>query len=78
MSVAEAFFDTKVLLYLRSADAGTADRAEALVGEDGVISVQVLNECASVASRKPGMAGGRNSRRAGTHTHLVSSRASDG
>ncbi len=56
MSVAEVFLDTNVLLYLISADAGRADRAEALVGEGGVISVQVLNEFASVASRKLGMA----------------------
>jgi predicted nucleic acid-binding protein len=35
-----------------SADAAKADKAEALVAEGGVISVQVLNEIASVAMRK--------------------------
>ncbi len=55
MSETEAFFDTNVLLYLLSGDASKADRAEALVVGGGVISVQVLNEFASVASRKLGM-----------------------
>lgn len=48
----KAFFDTNVLLYLLSADTGKADRAEALLSAGGVISVQVLNEFAAVASRK--------------------------
>jgi len=55
MSEADAFFDTNVLLYLLSGDASKADRAEALVAAGGIISVQVLNEFASVASRKLGM-----------------------
>lgn len=55
MSVAEAFFDTNVLLYLLSSDAAKADRAEAVLAEGGVISVQVLNELATVASRKLGL-----------------------
>ena len=55
MSGTEAFFDTNVLLYLLSGDASKAERAEALVVVGGVISVQVLNEFASVASRKLGM-----------------------
>lgn len=50
-----AFFDTNVLLYLLSADDRRADRAEALVAGGGVVSVQVLNEFASVARRKLGM-----------------------
>lgn len=50
--MAKAFFDTNVLLYLLSADATKADRAEDLVALGGTISVQVLNEFASVASRK--------------------------
>lgn len=50
--MAEAFFDTDVLLYLLSDDAAKADRAEGLLGAGGVISVQVLNEFASVARRK--------------------------
>jgi len=48
----KAFFDTNVLLYLLSEDAAMADRAEELIAIGGVISVQVLNEFASVASRK--------------------------
>ena len=55
MTETEAFLDTNVLLYLLSADAAKADCAEALVAAGGVISVQVLNEFASVASRKLGM-----------------------
>lgn len=50
--MAEGFFDTNVLLYLLSADPAKADRAEALVARGGVVSVQVLNEFASVAGRK--------------------------
>ncbi|MFC7518322.1 PIN domain-containing protein [Herbaspirillum sp. GCM10030257] len=52
MSGAEAFFDTNVILYLLSADATKADRAEELLAIGGAISSQVLNEFASVASRK--------------------------
>jgi predicted nucleic acid-binding protein len=53
MSVgSKKFFDTNVLLYLLSADTDTAQRAEELLADGGVISVQVLNEFASVASRK--------------------------
>ena len=56
MSAAETFFDTNVLLYLLSALPDKADRAEELLAGGGVISVQVLNEFASVASRKLGKA----------------------
>lgn len=52
MSAARAFFDTNILLYLFSADPQKADRCEALIADGGVISVQVLNEFAAVASRK--------------------------
>jgi predicted nucleic acid-binding protein len=52
MSVAERFFDTNVLLYLLSGDEVSADRAESELSAGGVLSVQVLNEFASVASRK--------------------------
>lgn len=54
MSVDESFFDTNVLLYLLSADSAKADRAEQLLATGGCISVQVLNEFASVATRKLG------------------------
>ncbi|MEI7840839.1 MAG: PIN domain-containing protein [Methylococcaceae bacterium] len=52
MKTNKPFFDTNVLLYLLSEDACKANRAEAIVVNGGIISVQVLNEFASVASRK--------------------------
>ena len=52
MSGGEVFFDTNVVLYLLSADAAKADRAEDLLASGGTISVQVLNEFAAVARRK--------------------------
>jgi predicted nucleic acid-binding protein len=52
MPGSEAFFDTNVLLYLLSGDAVKADRAEQLLSGGGVVSVQVLNEFASVGLRK--------------------------
>jgi predicted nucleic acid-binding protein len=55
MSEVDSFFDTNVLLYLMSKDVVKADRAEALLASGGVVSVQVLNEFASVASRKLAM-----------------------
>jgi predicted nucleic acid-binding protein len=54
-AAAESFLDTNVLLYLLSADERKADLAEEIVAQGGVISVQVLNEFASVATRKLGM-----------------------
>jgi predicted nucleic acid-binding protein len=51
----DSFFDTNVLVYLASDDRAKADRAEALIGDGGSISVQVLNELANVARRKMGM-----------------------
>lgn len=56
MGAVDAFFDTNVLLYLLSADAAKADRAEELIAAGGVVSVQVLNEFASVAARKLALA----------------------
>jgi predicted nucleic acid-binding protein len=47
-----SFFDTNVLVYLASGDAAKADRAEALIGGGGAVSVQVLNELVNVARRK--------------------------
>ncbi|BBL60184.1 PIN domain-containing protein [Methylomonas koyamae] len=52
MKTAKAFFDSNVLLYLLSADDTKANRAEALLADGGAISVQVLNEFTSVATRK--------------------------
>ena len=56
MKIDRPFFDTNILLYLLSEDNRKADRAEAIIATGGVISVQVLNEFASVAFRKLGMA----------------------
>jgi predicted nucleic acid-binding protein len=47
-----SFVDTNVLVYLASADAAKADRAEAVIAAGGAISVQVLNELTNVARRK--------------------------
>jgi predicted nucleic acid-binding protein len=52
---ADVFFDTNVLLYLVSADARKADVAESVLADGGHVSVQVLNEFASVARRKAGL-----------------------
>ena len=52
MSVAERFVDTNVLLYLLSGDDTRADRAERELSRGAVVSVQVLNEFAAVATRK--------------------------
>ena len=58
MSAADSFFDTNVVLYLFSADASKADRAEELFASGGKISVQVLNELAAGARRQLGMSWG--------------------
>ncbi len=50
-----SFFDTNVLLYVASGDPAKADRAEQLIGDGGIVSVQVLNEIANVARRKMGL-----------------------
>ena len=55
MSAAEQFVDTNVLLYLLSADDAKADRAEEVLSAGGTITVQELNEFASVALRKLSM-----------------------
>jgi predicted nucleic acid-binding protein len=47
-----SFFDSNVLLYLASGDPVKADRAEQIIADGGMISVQVLNEIANVARRK--------------------------
>lgn len=49
------FLDTSVLVYLLSQDERKADRAEALLAARGIVSVQVLNELASVGIRKLGL-----------------------
>src|SRR5215204_924558 len=52
MNGREAFFDSNVILYLTSSDAAKAEHAENLLDAGGVVSVQVLNECAAVSRRK--------------------------
>ena len=50
-----AFFDTNVLIYILGQKDERTAKAEALVANGGVVSVQVLNELASVSQRKLGM-----------------------
>lgn len=52
---AKVFYDTNILVYLLAGDAAKADKAEQLLAQRGMISVQVLNEFASVAKRKLGL-----------------------
>ena len=52
MSATEAFFDTNILVYLVSSDLRKASRSEELLASGGMVSVQVLNEFVSAASRK--------------------------
>lgn len=51
----KAFFDTNVLIYVVGQKDERTAKAEALVASGGVVSVQVLNELASVSRRKLGM-----------------------
>ena len=46
------FFDTNVLIYIASGNSDKAERAESLMRNGGLISVQVLNEVTNVARRK--------------------------
>jgi predicted nucleic acid-binding protein len=55
MKAANAFFDTNLLLYLLSEEPAKSEKAEELIAHGGVISVQVLNEFVSVATRKLAM-----------------------
>ncbi len=50
--MSKPFIDSNVVLYLLSADATKADRAQTLLEAGAVISVQVLNEVTSVCLRK--------------------------
>ena len=51
----KAFFDTNVLVYVVAQTDERTPKADALIAKGGVISVQVLNELASVSRRKLGM-----------------------
>lgn len=48
----KAFFDTNVLVYAQGSDPVKAARSDELLGGGGWVSVQVLNEFASVARSK--------------------------
>jgi predicted nucleic acid-binding protein len=50
--VNQPFIDSNVVLYLLSADPSKANQAEAILQAGGSVSVQVLNEVASVCLRK--------------------------
>lgn len=49
---AKAFFDSNVLIYAMVSGDSRRERAQELVAQGGVISVQVLNEFVAVARRK--------------------------
>ena len=51
----KAFFDTNVLIYAVTHDDPRSSQAEELLASGGVLSVQILNEFASVARRKISM-----------------------
>ena len=51
----KAFFDTNVLVYVVGHTDERTEKAETLVAGGGLISIQVLNELASVSHRKLGM-----------------------
>lgn len=51
----KVFFDTNVLVYVVGQQDERTANAEALVANGGVVSVQVLNELATVSRRKLGM-----------------------
>ena len=48
----DCFFDTNIIVYLISPDSAKASRSDALIEAGGTVSVQVLNEFATVARRK--------------------------
>src|ERR1700747_157747 len=49
---AKAFFDSNVLIYAMVSGDSRRERAQQLVAQGGVISVQVLNEFVAVARRR--------------------------
>lgn len=49
---AKAFFDTNILIYAIAENNARTAQAEELLSAGGVLSVQILNEFASVARRK--------------------------
>lgn len=53
--MSQVFLDSNVVLYLLSADESKANKAEALLAQQPLVSVQVLNEVTSVCRRKLNM-----------------------
>lgn len=53
--MSQVFLDSNVVLYLLSADESKANMAEALLAQQPLVSVQVLNEVTSVCRRKLNM-----------------------
>ena len=49
----KVLLDTNILLYALEPDTERSRTADAIVAQGGVISVQVVNECAAVLRRKP-------------------------
>lgn len=50
--MSKPFIDSHVVLYLLSGDIAKANRAQQLLQDGGIVSVQVLNEVTSVCQRK--------------------------
>src|SRR5208337_4153394 len=68
---AKAFFDSNVLIYAMVSGDSRRERAQHLIAQGGVISVQVLNEFVAVARRKMGMPWGGSNRSAGCSSNLI-------
>ena len=51
-AVSKPFIDSHVVLYLLSGDIAKANRAQQLLQDGGIVSVEVLNEVTSVCQRK--------------------------
>lgn len=54
-SATKVSFDSNVVLYLVKSDVAKTAKSADLIGRGGLLSVQVLNECASVLLRKTDM-----------------------
>lgn len=50
--MSKPFIDSHVVMYLLSGDIAKANRAQQLLQDGGIVSVQVLNEVTSVCQRK--------------------------
>lgn len=50
--MSKPFIDSHVVMYLLSGDIAKANRAQQLLQDGGIVSVQVLNEVTSVCQQK--------------------------